>query len=149
MTSFNAFVGAWGLLSALVGIASAFVNALELPQLALDGLAVLFTLAGAIAYAVKLGVHSCTPDGSGSNKPNSPPVGVNYYTGSNSVINGGTFTVKGEVKIAEHLNYEGRCRMAQADDAFLFFALAAFIASLIVGLMGSRGSRRGGGRSVV
>ena len=46
---FSAFVGAWGILQALVGMASAFVEAIPwIAMAAIDGLAALFYLAAGI-----------------------------------------------------------------------------------------------------
>lgn len=53
-TDFSAFVGAWGLLDALVGLVAVFVTALPLIAiLVLDGLAAVFYLAGGVVS------HNC------------------------------------------------------------------------------------------
>ncbi|KAI9725238.1 MAG: hypothetical protein M1828_003419 [Chrysothrix sp. TS-e1954] len=144
ITNLNAFNGALGLLVAFIGIAAAFVESIPFfVMAALDGLAIIFYIAGSVAYAVKLGVHSCTSNGDGNNIAES----ANRYTQSNSIINAGTYDKDGRPYVRGTVNFESRCRMAQADDAFLFFALACFIASLGMDFFGARG--RGGGRSRV
>ena len=92
---------------------------------------------------MKLGVHSCKADGNGKNIAKS----ANLYTQNNAIIDAGTYSQSGQPYVDGNVNFESRCRMAQADDAFLFFALACFIASLMLDLLSGRGKM--GGRSQV
>ncbi|RMZ81025.1 hypothetical protein DV738_g2406, partial [Chaetothyriales sp. CBS 135597] len=90
--------------------------------LAVDLLNTLFFFCSGVALAAELGAHSC------SNKE---------YTHSNHITNGADDT-------------EGRCREAQASTAFLWFAWAAYTASVFVSFLGARSGgvnlRSGGGR---
>ncbi|KAI9880203.1 MAG: hypothetical protein M1830_004789 [Pleopsidium flavum] len=127
-TDFSAFAGGWGLLIALVGIAATtFFAALEgIAMLALDGLAILFYLAAALAMAVTLRVHKCTNEN---------------FTTSNALINGGLR----DNKYYRYIDLQGRCHKAQADTAFLFFAFAAFVGTAVLsGMAGRRKGARGG-----
>lgn len=76
-------------------------------------------------YAAKLGVHSCTA----KNDNGYPSAYVN-----NPITNGGSST--SESSIAVYGNVKKQCQMAQADDAFMFFALVCFMASLVFDLFG-------------
>ncbi|KAI9719547.1 MAG: hypothetical protein M1828_006176 [Chrysothrix sp. TS-e1954] len=130
------FNGAWGLFVAFIGIAAAFIEKIPgLVMIILDGIAVIFWLAGSIAMAAKLGVHSCDPNGDGQNIAK----GANAYTQNNEVIDAGTYSRNGRDYVRRTVDFEGRCRMAQADDAFLFFGLACFTASLVLDFLSSRG----------
>lgn len=86
-------------------------------------LTLLFSLSHTQAYAAKLGVHSCS----------STP-----YTSNNVIINGG---INHDHKISSTVNLGNRCREAQADTAFIWFAFAAFAASAALSLLSWR---RGG-----
>ncbi|EKV04171.1 Non-classical export protein, putative [Penicillium digitatum] len=95
-------------------------------MIVLDALNCVFFFCAAIALAAKLGCHSC------SNQE---------YLRSNEITNGAN-------------NKSKRCREAQASVAFLWFAWAGYMASVIVSVFISRsaagpsrgraGSRRGG-----
>lgn len=133
-TDFAAFCGACGLIFAAVGIVACFVEKLQgIITTVLDGIATLFTLAGGIAFAVTLKVHSCSND---------------EFILTNSIINAGDsdsvsfldgkFTFSGESRST----LQGRCHEAQAITAFLFFLFAAFAATTALGAMG-KGGRSG------
>lgn len=85
------------------------------------------------ALAVKLRVHSCSIDTKNLRDPSNE-----YFL--NPVINSGS---------GRPGDLTARCREAQADTAFLFFALAAFIGSLVLDLMSGKGSMKMGSRSAV
>jgi len=58
---FGAFVGAWGLLTSLVGIVAAFIEAIPwIAQMVLDGLALLFFFADAVVSICFLSPHFAT-----------------------------------------------------------------------------------------
>lgn len=94
--------------------------------------------------AVKLGVHSCDPDTKGFSDLGikNASKSASLYLVENIIINAGVgYTV--------NFDWSSRCREAQADTAFLFFAFACFAASTVLDFFGSGGSgikmRRGGG----
>ena len=93
--------------------------------------------------AVKLGVHSCKANGDGTNVAKN----ANLYTQNNEIIDAGTTMRNSLEYVRGDVKFEKRCRMAQADDAFLFFALACFIASLVVDALALRGGVGRLGRS--
>lgn len=72
--------------------------------------------------------------------------------GSNNLINGGfRWTDNGDGNTVRHYQIgsndpNGRCRMNYADDVFMFFALIASAAALVITLIAMR---RGGGRKGV
>jgi len=78
--------------------------------LALDALNVLFFFCAAVAMAAELGAHSC---------------GNRSYTTTNHITNGSNNTHK-------------RCQESQAVTAFLWFAFATYVASLIFSTLGAR-----------
>ncbi|KAF6228736.1 hypothetical protein HO173_011755 [Letharia columbiana] len=123
-TNYNVFLGIWLLVVAAVGLAASFVSALGgVVMAALDALSVLFAFAGGVAYAAKLGAHSCSRAS---------------YTAHNVITNGG---VDHAGNTAPGVNLGNRCREAQADTAFIWFAFAAFAASCALSLLAWR---RGG-----
>lgn len=141
----------------IVGFAAIFLGRLQgLIMIVLDALAVIALIIGGVVrpssyisqmlastltlptgkiYAVKLGVHSCS----------SSRYQINPITdGGSHLSSTNTYTYYG--------NPVKMCHMAQADTAFLFFALAAFIASLVMDVLDllhigkSGGGKRGGRR---
>ncbi|KAL9077221.1 MAG: hypothetical protein Q9161_000487 [Pseudevernia consocians] len=123
-TNYNVFLGIWLLVIAFIGLAASFVSALGgVVMTALDALSVLFAFAGGVAYAAKLGAHSCHRLS---------------YTSTNVVINGG---IDPAGKISPAVNLANRCREAQADTAFIWFAFAAFCATFALSFLAWR---RGG-----
>jgi len=122
IVNYDMFVAVFGMLSLLYLIATAFMDALAVPIVAigLDAANLLFYLIAGIATAAYLGVHSC----SNSN-----------YTLHNKVTNSSPDTHK-------------RCREAQASTAFFWFAFAAFVATTAFSVMGGSGgvNMRGGVR---
>ncbi len=79
--------------------------------------------------AAALGAHSCSCD---------KPTYSCPYLVNNVVINGGK-NGKGEVNLPTNRSY--RCREAQADTAFIWFAFAAFVATFALSFLSWR---RGG-----
>ena len=128
-TNYNVFLGLYVLVAALVGLASGFVSALRgLVTLVTDSLAVLFTFAGGVAYAVQLGTGGCGCDAKFQ--------ACERLT-RNTVINGGIR----DGKVGQDVNRVGRCREAQADTAFIFLAFVCFAASAALSFLAWR---RGG-----
>jgi len=122
--NFVIFVAALDWIVVLYGLVAAFVESLAIPVvlLVLDGLGILFTFIAAIVLPAKLHVHSCNNA---------------VYLLSNELTNGSNSPTK-------------TCRELQASTAFLWFLFAAFVASLVVSFIGSRGSfssGRAGGRT--
>ncbi|KAM0798092.1 marvel domain-containing protein [Usnea florida] len=121
-TNYNVFLGIWLFVTAVMGLAASVLEVLGgVVGAVADGLSVLFAFAGGVAYAAKLGVHSCSRTS---------------YTSTNSIINGG---IK-DNKIGP-VNLKHRCQEAQADTAFIWFAFATALGCLALGLLSWR---RGG-----
>jgi len=132
-TDFAAFCGGCGLVFAAIGVVACFIEVLQgIIMTVLDGIATLFTLAGGIALAVALKVHSCSND---------------KFLITNSIINAGAFFFRDEdgksvlhEETRSHL--QGRCHEAQATTAFLYFMFALFAGTCVLGLLG-KGGRNG------
>lgn len=120
-TAYSSFVGGFGMLVALIGFASLFVELLQgIIMLVLDGLASIIFLAGGLAVAIGLRGVSCSTSDSGQ---------LSMY--QNSLVNTGCH---GEVPHLQcWVNYQyfnndsgavdhlkGRCQMDEADSAFMF-----------------------------
>ncbi|KAK5497252.1 hypothetical protein LTR43_008179 [Exophiala xenobiotica] len=127
LINYDMFVAAFAMLSLFYLIPAAWSDSFmghALLPLALDVLNCLFLFVAAVATAAELGVHSCSNSS---------------YTARNHLTNG------------SH-DRSGRCRELQAATAFFWFAWAAWTASLVFSLLGSRSSgvnlrgigRRGG-----
>jgi len=113
--NYSMFTVTFALLSLLYLLPSSVKESFSMPivSIVLDGLNMLFLFCAAVALAAKLdGVHSCTNSS---------------YIKSNEITNG------------SH-NMTQRCREAQAADAFLWFAWAAFTATFVLSLLGGRSS---------
>ncbi|CAG8974971.1 hypothetical protein HYALB_00012094 [Hymenoscyphus albidus] len=133
---YGAFCGALGLLVSLIGIAACFVEAIQgIIILALDGLSAFFFAAGGIAFAVKTGVGSCS-DGRLSldtylNKH------VNLFRPSQL-----KFTNDSSRKdIFNELT--SRCRMVQADTAFIWLMFGMVVVTAALSIFGKSGKRGG------
>jgi hypothetical protein len=88
---------------------------------ALDGLSILLILAGGITFAATLGVHNCSDL---------------YYTAQNTIITG-----SGDYQDQPLPDFEGRCHQAQAATAFLFFAVACFAGTAVLGVLRKDGAK--------
>ncbi|KAI4160195.1 MAG: hypothetical protein LQ342_005907 [Letrouitia transgressa] len=114
------FVSVFAMLSLFYLIGAAIMDGFAIPlvMVILDALNTLLFLCGGIALAAYLGVHSC---------------GNDKYVLTNGITNGSN-------------NPHKRCREAQAVTAFLWFGFAAWVGSLILSALSSRGgaSIRGG-----
>ncbi|KAK5061208.1 hypothetical protein LTR84_007750 [Exophiala bonariae] len=113
LINYDMFVAVFGMLSLFYLTAIAFNDSFtghSIIPVVLDTLNVLFFFCAAVAMAAELGAHSC------SNRS---------YTESNHITNGSR-------------NTGGRCREAQATTAFLWFAFAAWTASLAFTFLGAR-----------
>jgi len=131
---YGAFCGGASLVIALVGVAACFIESLQgIITLALDGLATFFLLAGGIAFAATIKVGSCTDglylyDHQNTFLPSDQKIeNEEYFQGDAAALN----------------DLEKRCRMVQADTAFLWFAFAASAAAVVLSNM-SRKSGLGG-----
>ncbi|KIV96513.1 hypothetical protein, variant 2 [Exophiala mesophila] len=114
LINYDIFVATFAMLSLFYLIAISFNESFtghSIIPVALDALNVLFLFCAAVAMAAELGVHSCSNSS---------------YTERNHITNGAEDT-------------EGRCRKAQATTAFLWFAFAAWTASLVFTFLAARG----------
>ncbi|KAL1964225.1 hypothetical protein VTN77DRAFT_7183 [Rasamsonia byssochlamydoides] len=132
-TGYGAFTGGLGILAALIGFGSLFVDSLNgIITWALDGLASLAFLAGGLAFAITLRGTDCS-------NPNT--------TWNNVLLSGGCITVNGQLGCAYgdgKLN--SRCSSAKADAAFMFidFIVCITIIACSFFLSGKNRSFRGG-----
>lgn len=115
------FISVFSMLSLFYLIPASIKEGLGHPMIAtvLDGLNVLFFFCGAVALAAYLQVHWCFDDS---------------YVTSNFVLAGSYDPTR-------------RCQESQANDAFMWFTFAAYVATLALSAMGMGGSssmRRGG-----
>ncbi|KAK5135799.1 hypothetical protein LTR08_004626 [Meristemomyces frigidus] len=134
-TYYTAFAGAFGMLTALIGTVAMFIGAVPDRIVAIvDTLASFLFLAGGIAFAVGLEGISC---GSCSDK-SSPACWYNY------LVSGGC-KGKGENQICGAHGTDGngvRCRMIEADSAFLFLGFLVSVTAAVLYYMASRRSGR-------
>ncbi|KAL2054451.1 hypothetical protein ABVK25_005199 [Lepraria finkii] len=129
VTNYEVFLGIWLLVISFLGLAATKVDALAgIVGVALEGLSLLFAFAGGTAMAAKLGVHSCSCSLDHQSCP---------YLVNNVVINGG----RDKNGFDPNVNRVMRCREAQADTAFIWFAFGTFLATFALALLSSR---RGG-----
>ncbi|PMD43660.1 hypothetical protein L207DRAFT_564297 [Hyaloscypha variabilis F] len=131
LLDYGAFCGAAGLIFAVAGIGAIFIEALQgIIILALDGIACFFLLAGAAAFAAEVKTGDCTD--------------VYYLAGSIWKV----------IQVSQYKNYNddvnaatndiiSRCRMAQADTAFLWILFIFYLLTVGLTFM-SRSSKRGG-----
>jgi len=115
--NFAVFIGVFAILSLGYFFLALFSDGAAHPMVLaiLDALNMLFTLAGGIALAEKLHVHSC---------------GNIHYTTTNSITNGAHDT-------------KGRCHEAQALTAFLWFLFLTFVATVAFSAINMRKSGTG------
>ncbi|KAL8686158.1 MAG: hypothetical protein Q9218_007306 [Villophora microphyllina] len=111
------FVAVFAMLSLIYLIAASVMEAFAIPiaMVALDAINMLLFLIGGIALAAYLGVHSC---------------GRASYVNNNKITNG------------SH-NPSKRCHEAQAVTAFLWFGFLAWLATLVLSALASRGGSSG------
>jgi len=134
LTNYGAFCGAGGLIFALIGVASLFVNALEgIVVLITDAIASFFLVAGGIAYAVTIKVGSCNDFGYLANHKNP------FLVSPDKIFTGDSV---GSIEDQAEADVTGRCRETQASTAFIWFAFAAFLGSIVFHFL-SGGKRRG------
>ncbi|KAF2093659.1 hypothetical protein NA57DRAFT_81159 [Rhizodiscina lignyota] len=112
-TAYSSFTGGFGMVVALIGLISIFVEFLQgIVMLVLDALASLIFLAGGIAVAIGLRGVSC---------------GNVDEMFKNSLLNGGCTKAHGEtecyygqIPVDRTDQLTGRCRKDEADSAFMF-----------------------------
>ncbi|KAJ0164604.1 hypothetical protein CTA2_630 [Colletotrichum tanaceti] len=140
-TKYGTFCGGFGLAVAIMGFASAFIDAIPaLAVMAADALSGLLLLGGGIAFVIGLRGVTCDP-------PNNETEWKRLQ--QNSLINGGT------VKIGEedyrhvdvtHSRLLDNCRKATADQAMHFVTIGFAVATIFLVFLvwkngrGSRGS---------
>jgi len=129
---YGAFCGGAAIVIALVGIAASFNDGLQgAVMLVIDGLAILLLLAGGIAFAAKLKVGSCND--------------ILYFLESD-VFLPSLQKLEG-LSDKDTINViQGRCRMAQADTAFLWLTFACAVGAA---LLSNRSSKSGHSGSIV
>ncbi|KAH8683307.1 marvel domain-containing protein [Tricladium varicosporioides] len=145
LMGFGTFCGGAGVIIAVIGAASAFLEPLQgLVILILDGVATFFLFAGGVAYAVKVGVGSC-----GDVRESYDNYIVKHaklflpFIYKHIVIDSKTQRYSAdEAKTLE--DTQGRCRMFQADTAFLWFMFATFAVTLTLTFFQKSGKRGGG-----
>jgi len=135
LLDYGVFCGAGALVIAAIGVIACFLEALQgIVILAIDGLASFFLLAGAAAFSAKIKSGSCTNgyylEAIGDTIL--PSGDKNYYGNNQQQIDDNV------VK-----DIESRCRLAQADEAFLWIAVICFIATAVLGFLGKSGKRGG------
>ncbi|KAF2254646.1 hypothetical protein BU26DRAFT_527666 [Trematosphaeria pertusa] len=121
------FVGCISLLAGFAGVAAVFVSSLQGHiEMLMDGFIMLLNLAGGVLVAVKLKGVECKD---GDDQPN----GLNILT--NDLINGGKHgddcywcSFDHDPKLPSKLI--SRCKMNQADDAFMFLTVVVLLVSL-------------------
>ncbi|KAJ5949941.1 hypothetical protein N7454_001525 [Penicillium verhagenii] len=128
-TGYAAFTGALGVLASLIGIAALWVESLSgIIIWVLDGVTSLALLAAGVVYAVTLkGTNCSTP---------------NVATWENPLMSGGCVG-KGSNKACYDVPYDAknfslltsRCRRAEADCAFMFFACIATVGVLMASFL--------------
>jgi len=114
IVNYAMFCAVFAMLTLFYLIPATFIDSLAIGgivPLVLDALNTLFWFCGAVAFAAKLGVHSC------SNKD---------YLKDNKITNGAK-------------NMHQRCQESQASTAFLWFGFAAFAVSTVLSGLASRG----------
>ncbi|OBR13786.1 hypothetical protein CH63R_02512 [Colletotrichum higginsianum IMI 349063] len=140
-TKYGTFTGGFGLAVAIMGFASAFIDAIPaLAIMAADALSGLLLLGGGIAFVIGLrGVTCDLPE---------DDIGLKTLSG-NSLINGGTVKIGKVNTLHEDLTFSrllDNCRKATADQAMHFvtfgFAVATIFLVFLVWKNG-RGSRGG------
>lgn len=126
------FVGCVSLLAGFAGLASAWIDALQGKiGLIIDGFIMLVNLAGGLVVAIKLdGVKCNLKDGSDNDADNVLKIYYNY------LINGGIKKVGGgDLCYYCQIDYNvddlnSRCKMNQADSAFMFLTVILLLVSL-------------------
>ncbi|KAK4549532.1 hypothetical protein LTR36_006529 [Oleoguttula mirabilis] len=130
-TTYCAFAGAFGMLTALIGTAAIFVEAVpDLIMAIVDALASVLFLAGGIAFAIGLRGVSC---------------GDVNETYKSYLLNGGCKGKGDNLQCGIDIHpyaLPGRCKMVEADSAFLFLG---FLVSVAAAVLCYLASKRGGG----
>lgn len=138
-TSYSAFAGAFGLLTALVGFAAVWITMIPgLIMAAVDAFASVLLLAGGIAFAIGLRGVKCNSVHEGSTSEAALP------TWDNPLINGGCFDRQDGHCIQtayEFKDIRAHCRAVEADAAFLFLGFLACVAAAVLAFIAHR---RGG-----
>lgn len=119
-TSYAAFAGALGVIAAIVGTASLFIDRLKgIISWVLDGVTAIALLAAGIAYAVALSGTDC----------NDTKVGGSTW--DNPLISGGCYYDDDGTKWCHERGVvKKRCTRATADAAFMFLACVACFGAL-------------------
>ncbi|TVY84898.1 hypothetical protein LSUE1_G000329 [Lachnellula suecica] len=145
LIDYGAFCGGAGIAIAIVGVVAAFLEPLQgIIIIALDGLASFFLLAGGIAFAATIKVGDCGDTSNngylGQHAKTFEPSDVkNYgYTRDDKSLG------KWEKDFINDTS--SRCRMIQAETAFIWFMFAGFLATTALSFMNRS---RGGGRATM
>jgi len=135
---YGAFCGGAGLIIAVVGIAAIFFDALQgIIVLALDAFAAFFLLAGGLAFAVTIKVGSCadqSDDGYLARHLGTFAPSLNKYDNDNNANQEATDLTNDTIS---------RCRMIQADTAFIWFLSGCFLVTVVLSFL-NKSSKRGG-----
>ncbi|KAI1331109.1 marvel domain-containing protein [Xylariaceae sp. FL0255] len=142
-TSFDSFAGAFGVIASFVAILALFIKAVpRIAVIALDALASVFFLAGAVALTVALKpVSSCTSNSQtarGQRYVNKLLNGGCRHDGDNLVCpNAGKATNSNNIDSYT----SGRCQMVQADYVFGYIGFVFGVASVFLSYLAHK---RGG-----
>ncbi|KAH8798948.1 marvel domain-containing protein [Hyaloscypha sp. PMI_1271] len=122
LISYGAFCGGAGLILAVVGVAAMFFDLLTgIIVLGLDATASFFLLAGGLAFAIQTKAGSCTD--------------LDYLTDHAKLFaaDANKFAGKSENDVIQ--DTQNRCRMVQAETAFVWFLFGAFVVTLALSFM--------------
>ncbi|KAG9235510.1 marvel domain-containing protein [Amylocarpus encephaloides] len=141
LKGYGAFCGGAGILIAVVGVVACFIEKLQgIVILALDAVASFFLLAGGIAYAAKVGVGNCGDITKDSTIDSYMGKHLNMFRSSKYKDYDGN----AEQRFQKSLDDIGsRCRIFQAETAFLWFMSVCFVVTLALTFL-SRSGKRGG-----
>ncbi|KAF2669646.1 hypothetical protein BT63DRAFT_425327 [Microthyrium microscopicum] len=137
-TGYGSFTGAFGIIAGTIGVAAIFVELLDgVISWVIDILAALITVASGIAFTLALKGTNCGSvvtlyDKSVLNCGTVEYQGTTFWTCGAQNSNG-----KEEIKSAVD-SIESRCRMATADEVFMYMTFAVVVAALVVSFMNKR-----------
>lgn len=120
--SYGAFCGAASIIIAFIGVAACFFDKLQgIVMLVLDGFASFFLVAGGIAYAVTLKVGNCADHSDFGYLSHHLKTFQPSTKKFDDQYNGHNLNHIAQLTLNDTI---ARCRMAQADTAFLWFSFA-------------------------
>ncbi|EFQ33323.1 hypothetical protein CGRA01v4_06960 [Colletotrichum graminicola] len=140
-TRYGTFTGGFGLAVAILGLVSAYIDAIPaLIVMAADALSGLLLLGGGIAFAIGLRGVTCET-------PNSQDELDLQW--SNELINGGSVKYEGDDKVGDKMTQDrlvDNCKKATADQAMQFVTFGFVITTIVLVFLvwrNGRGSKGG------